>query len=257
MQDINEINPCKFDTIITEFEYKSPIKGGVKDAYHILPKNIAEELFDKLNDIVEMTKICPHCKGRNSKNAVKCSCCGEDFVIVENPPETSSSNHDNDPDITICPFCDSKNPINIEKCCKCGKWIYPKKLILDSIEEFLKETSNQSFKLQKVEFKLPTTQTLQAVKFRFSTLTTGYNPKIRASIQGEKFDLTVKSTEKVDVNELSDIIQRLSNLVQEDVVTTIKFDYEEGIDVSLLLESFKGLKAFDKEIDFKIEILTS
>ncbi|QUH22361.1 DUF499 domain-containing protein [Methanobacterium alkalithermotolerans] len=254
MQDISEINLCKFDTITNDFEYKQPIKGGVKDAYQILPKNLADELFDKLNDIVENTKVCPHCKGRNSKSAVKCTCCGESFDTVE-PPEPPRKPGDKE-DIE-CPYCKTKNPKGSEKCEKCGKWIITKKLTFTSIDEFLEDVEEQAFKLQKVEFRLPTTQTLQAARFRLSTLTTGYNPKIKASMQGDKIGLNIKEAEKVDVNELSDIVQRLSNLVQEDVVTTIKFDYDDGIDVSSLIESFKGLKAYEDEIEFKAEIITS
>lgn len=255
MQDISEINLCKFDTITNDFEYKQPIKGGVKDAYHILPKSVADELSDKLNDIVENTKVCPHCKGRNSKSTVKCNCCGESFDIIE-PPEAPKK-PDDKKDFTECPYCNAKNPKGTEKCEKCGKWIISKKLTLTSIDEFLEDVEEQAFKLQKVEFRLPTTQTLQAARFRLSTLTTGYNPIIKASMQGDKIGLTIKEAEKVDVNELSDIVQRLSNLVQEDVVTTIKFDYDDGIDVSSLIESFKGLKAYEDEIEFKAEIITS
>lgn len=113
---------------------------------------------------------------------------------------------------------------------------------MTSIDEFLDKIREQSFRLQKVEFKLPTTQSLQGAKFRLSTLTTGYNPKIKVFMHGEKVNLNLKEAEKVDVNELSDIVQRLSNLVQEDVETIIKFEYEEGIDISPIIDSFKGLK---------------
>jgi hypothetical protein len=255
MQDINEINLCKFDNIANDFEYKQPIKGGVKDAYNILPKSIADDLFDKLNDIVENTKICPHCKGRNSKSAIKCSCCGESFDIIE-PPKDLVKPEDEE-NISECPYCKAKNPKAAQKCEKCEKWIISKKLIFTSIDEFLEDVESQSFKLQKVKFRLPTTQTLQAARFKFSTLTTGYNPIIKASMQGNKIGLTIKETEKVDVNELSDIVQRLSNLVQEDVITTIKFDYGDGIEVSPLIESIKGFKSYEDEIEFKIEIITS
>ena len=254
MQNINEINPCKFDTIITEFEYKSPIKGGVKDAYHILPKTLADELNDKLNDIEENTKICPNCKGRNYKNATKCNCCNETFVIIDKP--STSTPKGQTEVFSICPYCNAKNPQSNEKCENCGKWIMSKKLTITSIDKFLSDVEKNSFILQKVEFKLPTTQTLQAAKFRLSTLTTGYNPKIRASMYGKKVDLTIIETKNFDVNELSDIVQRLSNLVQEDVETIIKFDYEDGIDIFPLLESFRGLKTYADEIGFIAEVLT-
>ncbi|MEN6292410.1 MAG: hypothetical protein ABFD07_10420, partial [Methanobacterium sp.] len=128
--------------------------------------------------------------------------------------------------------------------------------VINSIEEFLDNVEKQSLKLQKAEFQLPTTQSLQAAKFRFSTLTTGYNTKIKASMHGEKVNLNLEKAEKVDVNELSDIVQRLSNLVQEDVETIIKFEYEDGIDISPLIESFKSLKTYDG-IQFKAEVITS
>ena len=75
-------------------------------------------------------------------------------------------------------------------------------------------------------------------------------------MQGKKINLNLKEAEKVDVNELSDIVQRLSNLVQEDVETTIYFEYEEGIDISFLIDSFKSLKTYDG-IQFKAEVITS
>lgn len=255
MQDITNLEYCKFSTITNDFEYKMQIKGGVKDAYHILPKELADKLQDKLNEIADNTKICPKCKGRNSKTAVKCSCCGEVF-IVEKPPKTKVGITPKKDNFTKCPYCNTKNPKGTEKCTNCGKWIIEKKLVIKSIEEFLDNVKKQSFKLQKAEFQLPTTQSLQAAKFRLSTLTTGYNPKIKASMQGKKINLNLKEAEKVDVNELSDIVQRLSNLVQEDVETTIYFEYEEGIDISFLIDSFKSLKTYDG-IQFKAEVITS
>lgn len=271
MQDITDLDCCNFNKIVNNFEYETQIKGGVKDAYHILSKEMAEELKDRLNMIADNTKICPKCKGRNSKTVTKCSCCGEPFEIKKfkecpkcgekNPLDAQVCKKCSESFIKlnnfiICPYCNNKNPKGTEKCSKCGKWIATKNLVINSIEEFLDNVEKQSFKLQKVEFQLKTTQTLQAAQFRLSTLTTGYNPKIKASMHGERVNLNVKEAEKVDVNELSDIVRRLSNLVQEDVETTLKFEYEDGIDISPLIESFKNLKTYD-EIQFKAEIITS
>lgn len=254
--EINELDYCKFKKITTDFEYHSLIKGGIKDGYYILPKKMAENLKKKLNDIADNTKVCPYCNGRNSMSVTKCNCCGETLVTNE-PPITTPTDPNIKDDSIKCPFCNANNTMGNAKCGKCGKWIVSKKLTLTSIDEFLADVEEQSFKLKKVEFRLPTTQSLQAARFRLSTLTTGYNPIIKASMQGDKIGLTIKEAEKVDVNELSDIVQRLSNLVQEDVVTIIEFDYDEGIDVSSLIESFKGLKAYEDEIEFKAEIITS
>lgn len=254
MQDINELNSCKFNRIASDFEYKTQIKGGIKDSYHILPKEMADELEYKLNDILENTKICPYCNGRNSKTATKCNCCGKVFAVEKTPEKCGTEHEENN--FMECPYCNAKNPEGTEKCGKCGKWIVTKKLVMTSIDEFLDKIREQSFRLQKVEFKLPTTQSLQGAKFRLSTLTTGYNPKIKVFMHGEKVNLNLKEAEKVDVNELSDIVQRLSNLVQEDVETIIKFEYEEGIDISPIIDSFKGLKTYDG-IQFKAEVITS
>lgn len=254
MQDINEIDQCKFDTVSKDFEYKIPIKGGIKDAYHILPKKIADELSAELNDILDNTTPCPYCKGRNAEDSVRCGCCGETLGIEPaKPPEVVPGK---DEEFIECPFCNAKTPVIAEKCEKCGKWIPPKKLYIESIEELLEKVEIQPFLLKKVEFRLPTTQILQAARFKLSTLTTGYNPKIKASMQGNMVGLTIKEVEKLDVNELSYIVQRLSNLAHEDVSTNIKFDYENGIDISPpLIESFKGLKKFEDEIEFKAEII--
>jgi|GEM_PF-2323262 len=274
MQDItenNDINLCKFDTVVNDFEYKNQIKGGVKDAYHILPKRIAEELSNKLNDIVENTKICPYCKGRNTLNAVKCSCCGESFEKEEYKicPHCKSKNPldaDNcekcgvslikPPEVDICQYCGAKITKGAKKCEKCGKWLVKEMFSTSSIDEFLEKVEGESFKLRMVEFKLHNIQTLQALRFKLSTLTTGYNPKITASMKSKNADLKIDSTERIDVNELADIIQRLSNLVKEEAVTSLKLVYEDEIEVSTIVETLKTFKTFEDNLEFKAEAST-
>jgi ribosomal protein L40E len=269
MQDItenNEINLCKFDSVASNFMYKKAISGGVKDAYHILPKAMADELSDKLNEIVENTKICSSCKGRNSLNAVKCSCCGEPFekeefkicphCKAENPLDVETCVKCGElftkaPEVDLCPGCGFKNPKGTKKCEKCGKWFVIERITSNSVEDFLEKVEGENFKLKMVEFRLSNIQTLHALKFKLPSLTTGYNPKITASMKGENADLKVKDAERIDINELTDIIQRLSNLVQEEVLTTLKLEYEEGIEVSYITDTFKSFKVFDDDMEFK------
>ena len=227
------------------------------------PKQKAEEISEKLNQIVNNSKTCPHCNKRNPKGATECIRCGKPFKIVKICPMCKAENDPNAKkcikcgttfklkNTKLCPFCNLEIPQNAQKCPECGKDLIRKKVIITSSVDLddLEEPT-----IEQVQFNISNTQTLRAISFRLSTLTTTYHPLINASVKNEKISFILNERKNVDINELSDIIQRLSNLVQEDLIATVKIKYEDEIELSPFIDTFKALENYEDELEFRAQI---
>ena len=80
---------------------------------------------------------------------------------------------------------------------------------------------------------------------------------MNASVTGKNINLNLRQTENVDINELMDLIQRLANLVQEDVKTDLTIDYSEGISANSVIDTFKAFQNFEDEVEVKADLITS
>lgn len=265
IQILDEVDIENFEEIVKNFDYKKDIRGGVKPAYYIIPQEQAEDLSEKLNLMVRNSKNCPHCNKRNPKEATECIRCGKPFKIVKICPNPNCQ-AENDPDAQkcikcgapfirkntkLCPFCNIEIPQNSQKCPECGKDLIRKKVTISSYDELddLEEAT-----IEQVQFDVSNTQTLRAISFRLSTFTTTYKPLIEASVKGQNISFALKDTKNIDVNELSDIIQKLSNLVQEDLSSTVKIKYENEVELSSLIDTFKALENYEDDIEFRAHI---
>lgn len=265
IQILDELDIENFEEIAKNFDYKKDIRGGVKDAYYIIPQEQAEEISEKLNQIVRNSKNCPHCNKRNPKEATECIRCGKPFKIVKICPYPDCQ-AENDPNAKecikcgapfetkntkLCPFCNLEIPQNSQKCPECGKDLIRKKVTITSYNDLddLEEAT-----IEQVQFDVSNSQTLRAISFRLTTFTTTYRPLIEASVKGNNISFTLKDTKNIDVNELADIIQKLSNLVQEDVSSTVKIKYENEVELSSLIDTFKALETYEDDLKFRAQI---
>jgi len=290
-----KINIYNFDKIVKNFFYKSEVIGGVRPAYLILPKDVAQKIENEMNELVKTTKQCPSCNKRNTFDAVECVHCGTPFERIcpkcgeknlldavecckcgelisaeyQTCPKCGEKNLLDAVECRKCgeliakdyltcpnPKCGEKNPLDAQKCTKCGYQLKEQKETVRSFDEFIQLVESDNYTLKKVSFSLSETKSLKSIQFRLSTLTTGYQYELEASVKGENINLNLNKTKKVDINELMDIIERLANLVQLEVTTVLTIDYDEGINADLVIDTFKAYQNFEDDVKVKADLFT-